>query len=112
VRRIYQEICGDILRAEIGIEQFTMAYSCPRTIGNVVAKAKLFKMEGKEVSIYITGSWISKTPPSFSFSACCEAAYREGKRTYPLTTSTPYFSTSIFYRQLLLPTHMTNTIVP
>ena len=55
VRRIYQESCGDVLRAEIGIEQFTMAYSRPRTIGNVIAKAKLLETDGKKVSKYITG---------------------------------------------------------
>jgi hypothetical protein len=55
VRRIYQETCGDVLKDEIGIERLTMAYSRPRTIGNIVAKAKLLEAEGKEVSKYITG---------------------------------------------------------
>jgi hypothetical protein len=32
------------------IEQITMAYSHPRTIGNIIAKAKLLEAEGKEVS--------------------------------------------------------------
>ncbi len=44
-----------ILRAEIGIEQFTMAYSHPRTIGNVIAKAKLLETDGKVVSKYFMG---------------------------------------------------------
>ena len=55
VRRIYQETGGDILRAEIGIEQFTTAYSHPKTIGNFIAKAKLLETEGNEESKYITG---------------------------------------------------------
>ena len=55
VRKIYQQTCGDIMKGEIGIEQLTMAYSRPRTIGNIVPKAKLLEAEGKEVSKYITG---------------------------------------------------------
>jgi hypothetical protein len=55
VRRIYQETCGDIMKNEIGIEELTKAYSRPRTIGNIVAKAKLLEAEGKEVSKYNTG---------------------------------------------------------
>ena len=55
MRRNYQETCGDILRDEIGIGQFTMAYSHPRTIGNVIAKAKLLETDSKKVSKYIAG---------------------------------------------------------
>jgi hypothetical protein len=55
VRRIHQETCGDIMKDEIGIEQLTMAYSRPRTMGNIIPKAKLLEAEGKEVSRYISG---------------------------------------------------------
>ena len=43
------------MKDEIGIEQQTMAYSRPQTIGNIGAKAKMLEAEGKEVSKYITG---------------------------------------------------------
>jgi hypothetical protein len=39
----------------------TIAYSRPTTIGSVVAKSKLFEVEGQEVSKYIT-------PPPFYLS--------------------------------------------
>ncbi len=55
VRKIYSEECENIFKAEIGIEQFTMAYSRPKTIGNIVAKAKLSEVDGREVSKFITG---------------------------------------------------------
>jgi hypothetical protein len=55
VRRIHQETCGDVMKDEIGIEQLTMAYSRPRKMGNIIAKAKLLEAERKEVSRYISG---------------------------------------------------------
>jgi hypothetical protein len=57
VRKIYSEECENILKAEIGIRQFTLAYSRPKTIGNVIAKANLFQASGKEVSKF-TGELI------------------------------------------------------
>ncbi|KAL7476883.1 hypothetical protein ACHAW6_008090 [Cyclotella cf. meneghiniana] len=55
VRKIYSEECQDVLEAEIGTEQFTLAYSRPKTIGNIIAKAKLFEVNGREVSTFLTG---------------------------------------------------------
>jgi hypothetical protein len=54
VRKIYSDECETTLKSEIGIEQFTLAYSRPKTIGNIVAKASLFQTSGKEVSKFIT----------------------------------------------------------
>ena len=55
MRQIYSEECQDVLEAEIGTEQFTLAYSRPKTIGNIIAKAKLFEVNGREVSKFLTG---------------------------------------------------------
>ena len=43
------------MKDEIAIEQLTMAYSRPRKMGNIIAKAKLLEAERKEVSRYISG---------------------------------------------------------
>jgi hypothetical protein len=53
--QIYSEICEEVFARELDIKQFTIAYSRPTTIGSVVAKSKLFQVEGQEVSKYITG---------------------------------------------------------
>ncbi len=55
VRKIYSDECKSTFKAEIGVEQFTMAYSHPKTIGNIITKAKLFEVNGREVSKFITG---------------------------------------------------------
>eukprot|EP00804_Cyclotella_cryptica_P019481 CCRYP_006649-RB/>CCRYP_006649-RB protein AED:0.21 eAED:0.04 QI:0/-1/0/1/-1/0/1/0/367 len=55
VRQIYSRECETTFKAEIGIERFTLAYSRPKTIGNIVAKASLFQTKGREVSKFITG---------------------------------------------------------
>ena len=55
VRKIYSDECRSIFKAEMGIEQFTMAYSRPKTIGNIITKGKLFEVNGREVSKFITG---------------------------------------------------------
>ncbi len=55
VRQIYSDVCEELFADELDIKQFTIAYSRPTTIGSVVAKSKLFQVEGKEVSKYITG---------------------------------------------------------
>jgi len=55
IRQIYSKECEATFKAEIGIEQFTMAYSRPKTVGNIIAKAKLFETPGREVSKFITG---------------------------------------------------------
>ena len=43
------------LQAEIHIKQFTLAYSRPKTIRNIIAKAKMFEVNGREVSKFVTG---------------------------------------------------------
>jgi hypothetical protein len=55
VRTIFADTLEVALREESGIEQFTIAYSKPTTIGSVIAKAQLHQEEGREVSKYITG---------------------------------------------------------
>ncbi len=55
VRHLYSKECEDILKAEIGIEQFTLAYSCPKPIGNIVTKAILFEVPCREVSKFLMG---------------------------------------------------------
>ena len=54
VRQLYSKECEDILKAEIDIEQFTLAYSHRKIIGNIVAKTKLFEAPGR-VSKFLTG---------------------------------------------------------
>ena len=95
IRQIYSEECEATFKAEIGIEQITIAYSRPKTIGNIIAKAKLFETHGREVSKFITGEliWI-QTPPSFSFSRyVAYATHLEKEKELNLTTST---STNLF----------------
>ena len=55
IRKLYVEECEKILRDKLDVNQLTIAYSRPNTIGNIVAKAKLYQETGKEVSKYITG---------------------------------------------------------
>ena len=55
VRKIFAGTLEAAIREESGIEQFTIAYSKPTTIGSVIAKAQLHQEEGYEVSKYITG---------------------------------------------------------
>ncbi|KAL3791711.1 hypothetical protein ACHAWO_009969 [Cyclotella atomus] len=55
IRDIYDDLCKTTLEAELGITQFTIAYSRPTTIGSVIAKSDLYQVEGKEVSKYIAG---------------------------------------------------------
>ena len=55
IRKAYSEECEETFRAEIGTKQFILAYSRPKTIGNIVAKAQLFEVNGREVSKFITG---------------------------------------------------------
>ena len=53
VRQIYSDVCEELFADELDIKQFTIAYSRPTTIGSVVAKSKLFQVEGTIVSHYI-----------------------------------------------------------
>ena len=55
IQKIYREECEKVLQKELDIKHLTVAYSRPNTIGNIVAKAKLYQVSGKEVSKYITG---------------------------------------------------------
>ena len=55
VRRFWSEELEEVIKEEIGIELFTIAYSRAPTIGSVVSKAKLYQVSGKEVSTYIAG---------------------------------------------------------
>ena len=55
VRELYSEECEKTLEAEVGIKKFILAYSRPKTLGNIVAKAKLYQQSGREVSKLLTG---------------------------------------------------------
>ena len=55
VREIYSQECEKTFEADVGIKKFILAYSRPKTLGNIVAKAKLFKQSGREVSKLLTG---------------------------------------------------------
>ena len=56
VRKIYEDELQDTIMQEINSDaKLTICYSRPRNIQDVLAKAALFELEGKEVSKYITG---------------------------------------------------------
>ena len=55
IRRIYSETLEEILRETADVQQFTIAYSKPTTIGSRIAKAAMYEVEGREVSKYLTG---------------------------------------------------------
>eukprot|EP00804_Cyclotella_cryptica_P005183 CCRYP_014250-RB/>CCRYP_014250-RB protein AED:0.28 eAED:0.14 QI:0/-1/0/1/-1/0/1/0/330 len=55
IRKIYGETCEETFKTEIGINRLIIAYSRPKTIGNVIAKAKLFETEEQKVSRHIAG---------------------------------------------------------
>ena len=55
IRQIYTDTCMDTFKEELGIEQLTIAYSRPNTIGQIVAKAKLHQAPNREVSKYLAG---------------------------------------------------------
>jgi hypothetical protein len=56
VRNIYEEVLQEVILREIGNHiQYTVCYSRPKNVGNYIAKAALFQVEGKEVSKYIEG---------------------------------------------------------
>ena len=72
-----------IFKAEIGVEQFTMAYSCPKTIGDIVRKAKPFEVNRKEVSNFIKRELNLFKPPFFSFSGPdAYASHPEKEKTH------------------------------
>jgi len=53
--RIYSKECNDVMRTKVSIEQFTVAHSHPKTIGNIIAKAKLFQIHGRGGSKFLMG---------------------------------------------------------
>ena len=55
VRKLYEEICQDVFHEHAGIEQFTICYSRAKSLGSVIAQARLHQKEGYEVSKYIAG---------------------------------------------------------
>ena len=55
IREIYKQECEEIFSRELGISKFTIAYSLPSTIQSIIAKAKLFEVEGNEVSKHFMG---------------------------------------------------------
>jgi hypothetical protein len=55
IREIYDQECSETLQNILGITKFTIAYKNPSNIQSIVAKAKLFEVEGREVSKYLMG---------------------------------------------------------
>ena len=55
IRQIFTETLEEVVREAADIEQFTVAYSKPTTIGSRIAKAAMFEVEGREVSKYLAG---------------------------------------------------------
>ena len=55
IRKFYSEELEEVVKKEIGIDLFTIAYSRATNIGDVISKAKLYEVSGKEVSKFITG---------------------------------------------------------
>jgi hypothetical protein len=51
IQELYQQHCGDLLRAELGIVRPTIAYSRPKNIGDYITKAKLHQASGQTSSI-------------------------------------------------------------
>ena len=54
IRAIYNSTCQEMCEG-IGIKDFTIAYSRPKNIKDLVTKAKLHMAPGKEASKYYTG---------------------------------------------------------
>ena len=55
VRSIYDYTCKDTFEKYLGIQQFTVAYSRPRNIRDLLTRAKLHQAPGKPISKYYTG---------------------------------------------------------
>ncbi|KAL3790505.1 hypothetical protein ACHAWO_010636 [Cyclotella atomus] len=53
VQELYQLHLGEVLNAELGIEQPTIAYSRPKNIGDLITKAKLHQASGQTSSIIL-----------------------------------------------------------
>ena len=62
IREIYKQECEETFYRELGISKFTIAYNYSSSIQSIVAKAKLFEGDGKEVSKYIMGEPASSPP--------------------------------------------------
>jgi hypothetical protein len=52
---IYKQECEETFSRELGTSNLTIAYSHPSNIQSIIAKAKLFEVEGNEVSKHFTG---------------------------------------------------------
>jgi hypothetical protein len=55
IRKFYSEELEDVVKKEIGIDLFTIAYSRATNIGDVISKAKLYEVSGEEVSKFTMG---------------------------------------------------------
>jgi hypothetical protein len=55
IREIYKQECKETFSRELGISKLTIAYSLPNNIQSIIAKAKLFEVEGNEVRKNFTG---------------------------------------------------------
>jgi hypothetical protein len=53
IQELYQQPCGDLFRAELGIVRPTIAYSRPKNIGDYITKAKLHQAPGQTSSIIL-----------------------------------------------------------
>ena len=55
IRKFYSEELEEVVKKEIGIDLFTIAYSRATNIGDVISKAKLYEVSEEEVSKFIMG---------------------------------------------------------
>lgn len=53
IREIYRQECEDELREHVGIERFTVAYSRPPNIGDILTRSSLYEVRGEEVSTFL-----------------------------------------------------------
>ena len=50
---LFDKECKDIFESEIGIREFTIAYSRPSNVADLVTTSKLYEVESKNVSFYL-----------------------------------------------------------
>ena len=50
IRELYNRHCRELFEAELGVATPTMAYSCPRNIGDLASQTKLHQAPGQNSS--------------------------------------------------------------
>ena len=55
VRAIFNDTCKELFDDALGIKQITIAYSRPKNLKDVLTKAKLYQVPGREASKFYSG---------------------------------------------------------